>query len=949
MVDELEDLVTDLKSTLITKRLKSVKALGKLKTPLAAEPLRDMLSDRSKEVRCAAIEALSLVKPPRLAEILLPLATDRSADVRLRIAHALGECDGDDASRILLELMHDTKDDVADMAARCLAKNPRSSLVHLIRAFGDKSWKVRRRSADAIGRMGRAAVEALRTALAESDANIRFWAALCLGRLKDRTHIGDLLAKLTDPNVGVRIAALRALREIGDPSVVNKLFEALSQPSEQVRDVIYDILKDFGSHSIPFLMESLSNDFWMGRSLAARALSEMGSDAVVPLTAALESQDKERRYWAIRILGQMRESGALPEVRKFLIDSDVEIRMATVQALGDFQQPESIPVLIERFLDPAWVVRRETQRTIVRFGETALGPLMRALDSTEEDIRYWALRSIGEIKPRAVFPVLVKLLKDRSWNIRKTTADVLARCGEEALIDLTSLATEADSEVRYWVLQTLGTIGSNISLPLLFRGLEDSSDSIRTASQKALANYGVSILDDLISMFKSDNRRLLESVVATLQHMPADVVVMRLCQCLGKYDDHTSFWLRRALAGFVKQARKPVKMLLESKGNEVRRQAILTLGAVGISADAEDLMTHLKDEHWPCRVAAADSLGRLGNSVAIDGLMDALEDDDEELTLAAAKSLGAIGDDRAVPALLTALGRESWTIKFQVIGILGRMRVRRAVPDLLRILDEDMLDLKVPVIKALGEIAHPESLKPLRERFAREIDFEARVAYIDALARLGASFVIPDLLLLIKPDHPWEERRAAIRALGMLKAGEAKTPLLEMLRDPDPFLSREAMTSLKQVMSPQEFIAMEEKLTTARLRQETFGRHFQEGMRLMRLGAMADAERELKNALKVNPKAPYVYSALGNLYYKTGKLIDSTKAYVMAVTVEPRDVTLRLNLGMVYYRRRAYKEALETFNMLVRMCDSTSQQSIYAARMIEKIKIEARQDPGTKS
>ena len=31
---EIEDLVTDLRSTLITKRLKAVKALGRLKTPV---------------------------------------------------------------------------------------------------------------------------------------------------------------------------------------------------------------------------------------------------------------------------------------------------------------------------------------------------------------------------------------------------------------------------------------------------------------------------------------------------------------------------------------------------------------------------------------------------------------------------------------------------------------------------------------------------------------------------------------------------------------------------------------------------------------------------------------------------------------------------------------------------------------------------------------------------
>ncbi|EKD82148.1 MAG: hypothetical protein ACD_39C01461G0004, partial [uncultured bacterium] len=68
--NELEDLVTELHSTLITKRLKAVKSLGRLKTPIAVEPLTKVLADRSREVRCAATEALSMINPSNLAEIL---------------------------------------------------------------------------------------------------------------------------------------------------------------------------------------------------------------------------------------------------------------------------------------------------------------------------------------------------------------------------------------------------------------------------------------------------------------------------------------------------------------------------------------------------------------------------------------------------------------------------------------------------------------------------------------------------------------------------------------------------------------------------------------------------------------------------------------------------------------------------------------------------------------
>ena len=166
---EIEDLLTDIRSTLITKRLKAVKALGRLKTPIACDPLANTLHDRSREVRCAAIEALSLINPGNLPDIILPLVRDKSADVRLRVAHALGTCDTSESIEGLMALIRDSRDEVASMAARSLARHPRASLALLIRQFGDKSWKIRSRSATAVSRMGKGAGEALKSAVEDND------------------------------------------------------------------------------------------------------------------------------------------------------------------------------------------------------------------------------------------------------------------------------------------------------------------------------------------------------------------------------------------------------------------------------------------------------------------------------------------------------------------------------------------------------------------------------------------------------------------------------------------------------------------------------------------------------------------------------------------------------------------------------------------------------------
>ena len=944
--NELEDLVTELRSTLITKRLKAVKSLGRLKTPIAVEPLSRVLTDRSREVRCAGIEALSMINPSNLAEILQPLVRDKSADVRLRVAHSLGSCDSQESIDNLMTLMRDQRDEVAGMAARSLAKHPRSSLALLIRQFGDKSWKIRSRAASAITRMGKSASEALKLAVEDNDSNIRFWSALCLGHLRDRSHSKILLEKLQDRDIGVRIAALRALREIGDPNVAAKLFEALSQPSEQIRDLIYEILKDFGTHSIPYLMDSLSSEYWMGRSLAAQALTDMGSEAVFPLVSALESQDKERRYWAIRILGKMHEQTAYTEIKKFLSDPDSEIRMAALESMGYYLNPDAVPAMIERFLDPAWVVRKHACRAIIKFGTKAIPNLLKALNSGEEDVRYWALRAIGEIKPRGIYPHLIRLFKDRSWTIRKTTSDVLGGYGEDALMELTALATDSsDSEARYWVLRSLGRIRAGMSLPLLFRALEDPSESIRDAAQKALANYGSEIIDDLFALLKSEKRMLLESVCATFSRIGATLMVPKLCRNLGKFDEHVNYWIRRALLSFGNEARPHIVQSLQSKSEEIRRQAILCIGQIGHHSDSEAIQPHLKDEYWPARIAAAETLGTLGDASAVNALIEALEDEDEDLAMAAIISLGKIGDERAVPGLMSTLQRESWALKFQAIKILGEMRVSRAFIDLLKLLDEDTLDLKIHIIRALARISHPRCYEELNKRFEKEKDSEARLAYIEALAELGNPAIINEFVKMAQSIDNWDERRAAIRALGVMRVVNAKSVLIQALKDKDPVISREALAALGSILPPEEFKKTEKAIAAARKQQEMFQKAFNEGMNQMRLGAMREAEKFLKEAIRINPRAAYVYSALGNLYYKTGKLIDATKAYVMATNISPEDITLKLNLGMVYYRRRAYREAAQVFGKVAKSAGLKSQQGQYASKMLARINVEARQNP----
>ena len=900
------------------------------------------MNDRSRDIRCATIEALFQISPPNLSSLIIPLTKDKSSDVRLRAARALIDSLDEEAFQALVNLLYDEKDEVANMAAKSLSKQPSKKYPDLIKLFASESWKVRSRAAMAITKIGRRATEALKSAVDDDNPNVRFWTLTCLGHLRDKSNTNILLSRLQDSDTGVRVAALRALREIGDPNIASKLFEALSQPSEQVRDLVYEMLKDFGTHSIPYLMDSLSNEYWMGRSLAAQSLIEMGSDAVSPLVAALQCDNKERRFWSIKILGKMHEKSAFKEIIKFLDDDDPEIRIAAIEALSEFNDPIAIKYIIEKFVDPSWVVRKSASKSIVVFDHLAVQPLLMALTKDNEDMKYWALRALGEIKPKDIAPVLIQRFKDKSWTIRNTTADILSKYGEEMLPDLTTLVKESpDLEIRYWIIRTIGKIQSPDSLMMLYELLEDPSESIRDATQRALANYGMLIIDDLFALMKTDKRRVLESVANIFQQLGPKSMLPILCDSLGKYDDHINYWIRKVLVSFKKESLQPVLLLLESNEDEVRRQSILCIGQIGSKKEATYIEPHLKDEFWPARIAAAEVLGDLGDTSIVPALSEILEDEDEDLASAAIVSLGKLNDERAIPALISTLQREAWSLKFHAIRILGEMHVTRAFIDLIKLLDEDTLDLKNHIIKALSQIPHPRCFGELLKRFENETDTDTRLAYIEAFSAIGDSSIIPVLIKICQQKVNIDERRGAIRALGIMHAVQAKSVLIQTLKDDDATVGREALSALQLLLSPEDYKKTENVIFALRKKQNLFKEKFDEGMNQMRLGNLKKAEELLKESLGINPRAAYVYSALGNLYYKQGKLIDATKAYVMATNITPDDITLKLNLGMVYYRRRVYNDAIKIFSSIAKTLGTTSQQGAYSMKMLTKIKKEA--------
>lgn len=112
------------------------------------------------------------------------------------------------------------------------ARPDETARLRVMRAFRD--WGVRETAADALARIGDAAVPSLVATLQDPDRDVRAQAARALARMGPRAEpaIPALIAALNDSDQEVRMGAARALGQIGPPAAeaVPDLIEALKDP-----------------------------------------------------------------------------------------------------------------------------------------------------------------------------------------------------------------------------------------------------------------------------------------------------------------------------------------------------------------------------------------------------------------------------------------------------------------------------------------------------------------------------------------------------------------------------------------------------------------------------------------------------------------------------------------------------------------------------------------------
>ena len=249
--------------------------------------------------------------------------------------------------RGLIRLLKHRDLDVQYGAAEALGEIGDSGAVEpLIAALkNDEYVGVRWKAAEALSKIGAPSVEALIGALRHPDDDVRWKAVIALGEIGDPRAIGSLISLLCDEDRFVKSHAALALGTIGEPAV-NPLLRALREGDGNLRwGAAIALGKIRDPRAIEPLIRALADKYENVRAESASSLAAMGKPALGPLLRFLKFSDGPVRLEVVTVLGELHDTDAIHPLVQMLENADDDERKEIADALDAILIPTIEPLV----------------------------------------------------------------------------------------------------------------------------------------------------------------------------------------------------------------------------------------------------------------------------------------------------------------------------------------------------------------------------------------------------------------------------------------------------------------------------------------------------------------------------------------------------------------------------------------------------------------------------
>ena len=444
-----------------------------------------------------------------------------------------------------------------------------------------------------------------------------------------------------DPStVGIYTKTLEAVVSSGNVKALECLAEELSRKETDpvfLEYLLPVIPKKAESIFSAILFRFLKNTAFPAREELMRLLGTFSPDIVLPEVFSILNGSRAEyphivRISALKIMGHLKLPFCLQRILESLptfSPDEAEGFAGLILSYPKDMFEEKAGML---FASPDARLRASliTILPVIK-NESFLKEIKASLKDVDPDVRGAAIKALlgfGEIR---LLNQETSMLRDPVERVRIATAEVIAKHGNAAAMEILKTITTDENEtdtVKISVITGLGQSTIAEGIPILVNVL-DSSDEFRKYAVKALANRtSKRDINKLIEIFKDAEPQLREKIIPVFkaQGKEAEPLILEILK-----DEVVSLkpYLVKILeeTGYVDR----VKRRLSHRDAEVRREAAQTLSLLDTLPAFRGLVMAAKDPDQEVRVCVVKALEKLKSSQSQEMLEQLKADPDNRI------------------------------------------------------------------------------------------------------------------------------------------------------------------------------------------------------------------------------------------------------------------------------------------------------------------------------
>src|SRR6202163_715076 len=448
-----------------------------------------------------------------------------------------------------------------------------------------------------------------------------------VARLKDvgPGAIEAVLAALPDADKGSTMAFVEVLTGLVSQKTFPQFIRGLIEGSAKVIAGISWALTSNRNYPPHLLIEALNTPGISKPAILDVIIVQKSRFGVRELLAAAYQQEPNEKAALFRIIGEIADASAVPELIGRVGGKDPIARVHIINLLARFNTPEVQTALQTQLKDPNKLIRGATLSALQRMdGPIDIERICALLKDPEIDVQNKAIDVVVKANHPDTIRYLIEILKDENENARRAAVEVLNEVGNAKSVKyLLEALKDSDWWVRSRAADALGKIGGPRVIEAVLQLVRDKDDDIRRAAIEILnQTKDERAVDSLIQATRDNDwwvseravdalaeigsKRALTPLAETLQ-APANSKAMPIVvRALGKLGDSRLVDTLRALVG------RPER--------EIRIEAIQALSRVADEARAgqvrEELQAQVASLDQTISRLAALAVSELDNRIA---------------------------------------------------------------------------------------------------------------------------------------------------------------------------------------------------------------------------------------------------------------------------------------------------------------------------------------------